>query len=317
MSMSGGDPHDMFTVMRRPDEPLPAAPVPGLDVAVELLEELLAGVGDPSAIMPTKRHVGLCRICGIEEDMTFEHVPPAAAGNDRRARAASSWAAATSSTPLKFPANGWVSVQRGVGGYVFCGPCNHALGRRVVPAYARLAETMTDALIRHAQQAGHLPGTIDLSLPDWPLDIVARAGLAAVMAVNAHDRLLRRHPQLTDLVLHGTGTLPAGLRLGLTLVVGPRARISAPVCSASPAGCSVFAEAAMQPFAWTLSFAVPPLSSLQRSADVSHWLRDKRAAQGAPRSIAVPVGFLDSPLPGDYRPASDIEEAMSPTPGVQ
>ncbi|MCF6509820.1 hypothetical protein E9549_20860 [Blastococcus sp. MG754426] len=303
---------DEFTIMRRSDDPLPVVAPTGLAVARDLLGDLLAGLDDPHAFLPLERHVGRCRVCGDTRELTFEHVPPASAGNTRRARGTSSWTAATSPDPLAFPSSGWVSSQRGVGGYVFCGPCNHTLGRRVVPAYGELARTVTDALAGQAQQVGHLPGTIDLQLGGWPLGAVARAGLAAVMAVGVHDRLLRRHPELSDLLLGHLGRLPRGLRLGLTVVVGGRARMSAPVCSASPAGCTVFAEAALQPFAWTLSFEVPPLRPLSRSADVSHWLQHDCDAVVAEESLAAPVGFLDSPLPGDFRPASDIKADMPP-----
>ena len=299
-----------WAILHRTGEQLPDVPPPGYQVATGLLTDLLRGADDTDGFVPTRRHIGVCRLCGQIRQLTFEHIPPAAADNARRARGASSWTVATSPRPLTFPRGDWFPSQRGVGGYVLCGPCNHTVGARFVPAYAALAREIGRSITAHAERAGHLPGVLDLQLRGWELGDVARAALVSLMGVAVHGRLLARCPDLSEVVLSGRGGLPSGLRLGLTVVLGSRGRLSAPICRADDTGCAVFAEVALQPFAWTLGFTDPPLRPLPRTADVSHWLQYAHREQAPDETTAVPVGALAAPLPGDYRPANEIATDM-------
>lgn len=286
---------------------LPPLTPPGYRVATDLLAELLDGIDTPHAFVPPDRHTGLCRICGATATLTFEHIPPASAGNDRRARSSPSLALLTSDRPLHFPDSGWTPSQRGVGGYVLCKPCNDFVGRHYIPEYGQLATALREQVDGAFAALGHAVGRLDLNLAGWALGDVARAGLVTVMDLAVHDRLLLRYPELTN-VLRQPGTpLPSTLRLGLTLVLGTRARLSGPVCMADPDGCVVFSEAALAPFSWTLSFLEPGLRSLAHTADVSGWLRHGLNHRPARAELDLPVGAVQSPTPGDYRPASLIE----------
>ena len=71
-------------------------------------------------------------------------------------------------------------------------------------------------------------GSSMLSLDEWELGDIARAGLVAVMAQGVHDQLLRAYPKLTDIVLHGTTGLPGDVRLGLTYIAAGRVRATPP-----------------------------------------------------------------------------------------
>lgn len=146
-----------------------------------------------------------------------------------------------------------------------------------------------------------------MDLAGWALGDVARAGLVTVMDVAIHDRLLRRYPELIDVVRQPGTPLPSTLRLGLTVVLGTRARVSAPVCQTNPDGCVLFSEVALAPFSWTLSFLEPGLRSLAHTADVSGWLGHGRDHRPAHAQLELPVGAVVSPIPGDYRPAALIE----------
>jgi len=70
---------------------------------------------------------------------------------------------------------------------------------------------------------------------------------------------------------------------------------------------SVFSEVALSPFSWTLGFVGGDLKPLQRTADVSHWLKYKRKEQAEAQTIGIPLGFIHSAVPGDYRPITDID----------
>lgn len=187
-------------LLMRMGDHLPRATPPGYTVATDLLAELLDGVETPHAFVPPIRHTGLCRVCGATAALTFEHVPPRSAGNDRRARRSPSLPVLTSDQPLAFPETGWTPAQRGVGGYVLCEPCNSLIGARYIPEYGKLAAALTERVDGAFAALGHAVGRLDLDLTGWALGDVARAGLVTVMDVAVHDRLLRRYPELTNVV---------------------------------------------------------------------------------------------------------------------
>ncbi len=304
----------MVTALIRTGDELPADPLPGYEVAMTLLTELLAGADTPNAFVPAARHTGACRVCGQVTTLTFEHVPPRAAGNDQRARASLSLTMLTSDAPLVFPRAGWTPSQRGVGGYVLCEPCNNLVGTLYVPEYAGFATTLRARVNAAFTTAGHASGGLDLDLTGWALGDIARAGLVTVMDVAIHDRLLQRHPELTEVVRSPGTALPSTLRLGLTVVLGTRARLSSPMGLVDPDGCVVFSEAALAPFSWTLSFLEPGLRALPHSADVSGWLRHGADQRPAHTLLQLPVGAVVSAIPGDYRPAPDIEADLAGAP---
>ncbi len=293
-------------ILQRVGDSLPENPPHGLGAALVLLGELLEGIDSPHAFMPRERHIGLCRACGERRQLTFEHVPPASSGNATRARGTSSIEVLTADDPLRFPGRGWFPSQRGIGGYVLCEACNNLFGLRYVPSYGAFAQIMLARLEQQHRMAGHLPGIIDLQLGGWELGAIGRAALVALMGVGVHDRLLTRYPQLPVIVAGGVEPLPKTLRLGLRLVVGARGRLTAPLCRADTTGCVVFSEVALTPFAWTLSMIEDGLLPLPETVDVSHWLSYPHDAPVADETVALPLGFVDSPTPGDYRPGEAI-----------
>jgi len=286
---------------------LPKDPPPGFEHARSLLSVLLRGVELPNSYLPQVRHEGACRVCGRRRNLTFEHIPPRAAGNSSPARGASMWDIVTSADPLEFPRQGWVPAQRGVGGYVLCQSCNTVMGHRYVKPYVAFSSQLLMYIADHFSTAGHLPGHFDLTLTGWELGDIARQGLGALMGVSISDRLVAGYPELTSIILDGEGELPADLRLGLTLVTGSSARLSSPVVQGTRDGCTLFMEVALMPLAWTLCFTGQDLLPLASTADVSHWLRYRRAEQASTgETAALPVGFVHSAVPGDYRPKGHI-----------
>ncbi len=187
-------------LLMRTGDHLPRVAPPGYTVATDLLAALLDGIDTPYAFVPSVRHTGLCRVCGATATLTFEHIPPRSAGNDRRARSSPSLPLLTSNQPLQFPDAGWTSPQRGVGGYVLCKPCNNLLGTRYIPEYGKLAVALREQVDDAFAALGHAVGRLDLDLAGWALGDVARAGLVTVMDVAVHDRLLRHYPELTNVV---------------------------------------------------------------------------------------------------------------------
>lgn len=76
--------------------------------------------------MPRKSKIeGICRICGNEGDLSFEHIPPRAAFNDRRAIKLQLEAALAlgPDEPVKGPIQ-----QGGIGDHTLCPRCNNLTG---------------------------------------------------------------------------------------------------------------------------------------------------------------------------------------------
>ena len=210
-----------------------------LQLQVELLgaDGVSDAIGSPSAFLPLKPHCGRCRTCGAQTDMSFEHMPPSAAGSNVRARGANSLKILSSSQPRVFPNSGWFPSQRGMGAYVLCKTCNESFGRRYVNAYIEFVQGIGIGAIETIRERRLIPGTVDVDLAGWKLGDIARAGLVQILDLGVHDRLIRRFPVLSSVVLTGTGGLPLDLRLGLTLLLNTaQGRVCAPMVSVTDAG---------------------------------------------------------------------------------
>lgn len=265
---------------------------------------------DERAHAPTRRHIGLCRTCGIRAELTFEHFPPRSMGNKTKVRRASASVAIESANPLAFPRKASYQMQRGAGANVLCGPCNSYFGSNYVPALAAFAKVVFEQLRAHVENTGRAPGILELKMVDWEVGDIARGGLVSVMAQGVHDHLMRRHPELTGLVRGNATGIPAALRLGLTMIVDGSVRASPPQAVSSSGNECVFMEMAAPPFAWTLSFMGEGRLPLERTADVSDWLSTPSGVRRS-TTLLLPVGSCHSPLPGDFRPRHEIEAEIA------
>lgn len=314
-----------YQVLTHPNAPAPRLSSPSVQAASQLLHDLLGdeysldSVASPKAFLPRGRHRGLCRACGALTNLSFEHMPPSASGNNTRARGANALSILTSADPHAFPASGWFPSQRGIGAYVLCKPCNELFGSKYVNAYVAFADKVGLGAIEAIQKQESIPGTVDIALRDWELGDIGRAGLVQLLALGVHDRLIRRFPTLSSAVLKGDEELPEGLRLGLTLILNTaRGRVSAPTILVTNEGTpnedvTVFSEVAVAPFAWTLSFTGEGRRPLVRTADVSHWLRLGPSETATMMPVALPVGTIASAVPGDYSFHDALRSRSTPT----
>ena len=80
---------------------------------------------------------GICRLCGHNTKLSFEHVPPRVTFNKNTKYASVAFEEyAKTENPLKNPPKGKI-MQGGVGYNSFCEQCNNFLGSEYVPAYKR------------------------------------------------------------------------------------------------------------------------------------------------------------------------------------
>ena len=83
----------------------------------------------------------VCRLCGIRKKLSFEHIPPKASGNNRRARLVSGLEILRSDRPLwDLEGLHYVDAQQGSGKYCLCEECNSFLGTEYVKAFLSFYE---------------------------------------------------------------------------------------------------------------------------------------------------------------------------------
>ena len=88
---------------------------------------------------------GQCCICGLEGDLSFEHVPPRAAYNDQRIFETNIQAMMKEDEAGREARGKW--AQGGAGRYTLCGKCNNLTGWWYGSSYvkwARLAKELLD-----------------------------------------------------------------------------------------------------------------------------------------------------------------------------
>src|SRR5438128_728806 len=97
--------------------------------------------------MSRRKVEGHCHLCGAYGPLSFEHVPPKAAFNDRPVkifRGEDVFALG----PDDSPAGEGAISQRGVGAYTLCGRCNNATGRWYSKRFAAWCQQGMETLIR-------------------------------------------------------------------------------------------------------------------------------------------------------------------------
>lgn len=94
-----------------------------------------------------KKIIGTCRICGAEEELTFEHIPPASAGNKKPARVYTGKELLNvkydfNNKKYDFSKLKFINNQRGMGGYYLCKKCNNITGSYYGGEYSKFIKAI-------------------------------------------------------------------------------------------------------------------------------------------------------------------------------
>lgn len=91
--------------------------------------------------MKARVHLGKCRLCGKEENLTFEHVPPQTAFN---------------SFPVKmYSFDEAIQVLTGAGGYYLCRQCNNNTGAWYISEYVKLTQIIHSVIVDNKLEPGN------------------------------------------------------------------------------------------------------------------------------------------------------------------
>jgi hypothetical protein len=247
---------------------------------------------------------GECCICGSIGKLTFEHVPPQAAFNDRRVfqakiddLLAGKWLPGEALTSGKY-------IQRGAGRHSLCAKCNNDTGTWYGAAYVDFARQAMILLHRSS-------GRMKLAYPYgiFPLRVLKQI---VVMFFSACGPSLRKaHPDLVGFVLNrGQRYFPQNVQIWAYLhdpVESTSTRQSGVTGMMRPGGQYVFSEIAFPPFGLIMSFNAEPVK--EELCNLTHFHLSGIDTWDV-KYLRMPVLPVVSFFPGDFRTVTEIRKSV-------
>ncbi len=259
------------------------------------------GTGVGVLRMARKQFWGNCHLCGEYKKLSFEHVPPHAAFNNRPlvARAIDEVLEKGSVDNAKRQV-----FQRGAGAHTLCEKCNNDTGRW----YGRDFVEWTYKGLQILTLADGTP-SLHYTFHILPLRVIKQI-VCMFFSVNSSGVLRNTKPELAKFVLDKQRKyLPDDVRIYAFYAVGSAMRQSPLWGKFKTSGTfrkSLFSEITFIPFGYVLGFDDPPDSAL---LDISFFAR-YRYDDYEPLHLRLPVLPVVSYFPGDYRTQKQIDKAV-------
>lgn len=243
-----------------------------------------------------KGKIGVCHICGQHGPLTFEHVPPRAAFNDKTVYSLSGEDAMRYVPGVSAPGK---QMQRGAGDYTLCGQCNSRTGDWYANDFAQFCYQGSDVLVR----SGDNPRLIYLHYV-YPLRVIKQI-VAMMFSVNGPE-FQASHPALVKFVLNREARyLSPKYRFFVyfTTIGTNRAVGTVGWLNVVKGTGSVFSEISFPPFGYIMTLDSPPPDG--RVVEITHFARyDYAEMEVAPLHLPVLPTHLS--FPGDYRTQEQI-----------
>jgi hypothetical protein len=249
--------------------------------------------------MRGKRVLGECHICGGQGTLSYEHVPPRSAFNNRPAVLKEiDWM--RKGGPVIRP--GGQVQQRGAGGYTLCPRCNERTGKWYGEAYAEWAKEGLEAIHRCGW------GTyVRHRFEIYPLRVLKQI-VCMFFSANGPG-FTKRHPDLVDFVLsRNRKYMQTDVRIyafytmsGLLRQAGVQSLIRL------QQGVYAFSEITFPPFGYVMFLRCGPHDP--RLYDISFF---DRYAFSKKRSISLVLPGLPvvTLYPGDYRTPEQLQRTI-------
>lgn len=245
------------------------------------------------------KHSGICHLCGIDGPLSFEHVPPQSAFNDRPVIMVE-FNKAFDLLPDDPTPKGRIS-QRGAGGYTLCGACNSKTGGWYGNAFAQWCCQAAELLMRSEGKPSLIYG-----YHLYPLRVIKQI-ITMFFSVNGPG-FQRKHPDLVEFVLNKDRRfLPEKFRVFVYYNYEGRLRFQNAAVTLNIVNRQrrSFSEITFPPFGYVLTLASEPPS--RDLFQITHFARygydDFRSVQLRPP--VLPTHLL---IPGDYRTKEEIQE---------
>lgn len=251
--------------------------------------------------MPRKKHYGICRICGLYNKLSFEHVPPKAAFNNKPI-------VRTTIEELERANLDYREVkgsrqQRGRGAYTLCDKCNSVTGHWYGQAFAEWAAQSLHVLhLRLDSPQIYLPFFI------FPLRVLKQ--ILCMFASQADGLAYRSHPSLRRFLLNPHNMdFEADLRVFMYLNVGRlfRSLGVAAVGDLKRHNTHLMSETNFPPFGYVLTIRSPPPD--ERLVEITHFARDSYKDW---HDVWLRIPFLpvNTWVPGDYRTLDEVRSTI-------
>jgi hypothetical protein len=260
------------------------------------------------------KNKGICAICGRGGKLTFEHVPPRAAGNDEPATSyrIEDWLARdleTGEMPGGYP------QAKGTGVVSICRACNEHSGALYVPEFAKFMHTgisimrqLGEAKIHEADRSLSWKG-VEIGIEKMRGLPIAKQIVASLLALNAPE-FAEKNPDLVKFVLDSSSKgLPPKYRLYICLFAGPLARFAglSVEVNIETGKAILMTELAYPPYAFLLTIdSEAPLPMGELTPWMNRDLDERRDER-----LALVLGFGHTALPGDYRTKAMVEKQVA------
>ncbi len=249
--------------------------------------------------MPKPKRIDYCHICTQKTELTFEHVPPQAAFNNRR-MITLNFEEAFNLGPGDSVTSGKIS-QKGSGGYTLCQKCNNDTGAWYGAKFVDWCYAAADIVIKSKGN----PKVLFLKRA-FPLEIIKQI---VTMFFSANPPAFARNNQelVQFIKIRRLKYLNPKYRFFTYYNLGGRFRFAGLTAQGSFKSNSVIlmSEVGFTPLGFLMTLnSPPPDNRLFEITDFSQYTYDE------PRDLTIypPILPTHMLLPGDYRTAKQIQE---------
>ena len=246
-----------------------------------------------------KKPKGICRLCGEYKKMSFEHIPPKKAFNEKQKLFQTMQDMLEDKSHSKF--------RRGIGRYSLCERCNNLTGAWYGAAFVEWVQQGMDWL-------GKLGTETQISIPFYvkPLNVIKQI-LVMAMAM-ASEQTLDYHYELRRILLNKEERyLPPKYNVHIYFNQNGQPRFASDMVVTrfdTGAGSYIEAEVAIPPFGYCISKPVRNMKSLaneQRLCDIT-WFAQFDYDIWTQVWLSIPMRETVEPLPLDYRSEEEVDD---------
>lgn len=248
--------------------------------------------------MGRPKHSGNCRICGRDGPLSFEHIPPEAAFNDKAVVRAT--IEELERADLEYARVRGKIQQRGRGAYTLCSRCNSLTGHWYGSAFVQWASQALRVMhLRLESPEIYLPFFI------FPLRVIKQ--ILCMFASQADGLAYRSHPSLRRFLLEPSNReFDPDLRIFMYLNVGRlfRSMGMTVLGDLQHHTRSLLTETSFPPFGYVLTIRSPPPDN--RLVEITRFT-SYRYNDWTDLWLRIPFLPVNTWVPGDYRTLEQVQ----------
>ena len=258
--------------------------------------------------------IGHCHLCGEYGKLSFEHVPPESAFNDRKVVTPDAKRVFELRDLDELRNLSGKQSQRGQGGYTLCGRCNRLTGHWYGANYAAWVYQGADYLRRSS-------GPMQLAYPFHLLPLRVIKQVACMFFSVNSPQFRAAHPALKQFILNKEAKyLPPGIQVYVGYLQSDRSRAAGVTGSMQLDEISgmtrlrIYSEISFPPFSYILSIESPPPE--HEMLDIT-FFGNYGYDEFATLQLPIPMLSVYTPFPGDFRNREIVLQQSSEHQGVK